>query len=58
MLQRFSCISCLFKSPCSKSCLVSGIPRQLYRLSESEEYITQGFHVTESDVGVTWGDLG
>ena len=50
MLQRFSCISYLFKPPCSKSCHVCGIPRQLYHLSESKGYIAQGYHLTESDV--------
>ena len=34
------------KIRCSKGCQVSGIPNQLYYL----RYISQGFHVTESDV--------
>ena len=34
----------------SKGCQVSGIPNQLYHLHESKGYISQGFHVNESDV--------
>ena len=34
----------------SKSCHVSGTPNQLYHLPECRVYISQGYHVTESDV--------
>ena len=34
----------------SKSCYVSGTPNQLYHLPECRVYISQGYHVTESDV--------
>ena len=47
------CIRSVYLNPirrrCSKGCQVSGIPNQLYHL----RYISQGFHVTESDVSNT-----
>ena len=33
-----------------KSCQVSESPNQSYHLRESKGYISQGYHVTESDV--------
>ena len=34
----------------SNSCHISGIPNQLHHVSQSKGYISQAYHVTESDL--------